>query len=71
MKIRGKKLTVSQRRILINNGIKEPDDYLYVKTETVNLNGGKRLNQNCPKIDKLVIIHRETGVVKRITIHEV
>lgn len=71
MKIRGKKLTVSQKNILVKNGINEPDDYLYVKIETVNLNGDKHLTQDCPKIEKLVVIHRETGEVKRLHIKEV
>lgn len=71
MKIRGKNLTVSQKTILAKNGIGEPDDYLYVKMETVNLGGGKRLTQGCPKVENMVVIHRETGEVKRIPTKEV
>lgn len=66
MKIRGKKLTSSQRRILTNSGIQNPDDYLYVKTEVINLGGKKHLDQNCPKIENIIVIHRENGEVKRI-----
>lgn len=71
MRIRGKKLTVSQKNILKNNGISQPDDYLYIKMETVNLGGGRRLTQGCPKVENMVVIHRETGEVKRIPTKEV
>lgn len=71
MRIRGKKLTVSQKNILKNNGISQPDDYLYIKMETVNLGGGRRLTQGCPKVENMVVIHRGTGEVKRIPTKEV
>lgn len=71
MRIKGKKLTVSQKNILQNNGISQPDDYLYVKMETINLGDGRRLNQRCPKIENMVVIHRETGDVKRVQVKEV
>lgn len=71
MRIRGKKLTVNQKNILVQNHIAEPDDYLYVKMETVNLGGGRRLTQGCPKVENMVVIHRETGEVKRVPTKEV
>lgn len=71
MKIRGKNLTVSQKTILVKSGISEPNDYLYVKMETVNLGGGRRLTQGCPKVENMIVIHRETGEVKRIAVKEV
>lgn len=71
MRIKGKKLTVSQKNILKNNGISQPDDYLYVKMETINLGDGRRLSQRCPKVENMVVIHRETGDVKRVQVKEV
>lgn len=65
MRIRGKKINISQRNALMNNGITNPDDYLYTKTEVVNMNGGKRLNHDCAKLEQFVFIHRETGDVIR------
>lgn len=65
MKIRGKKINVSQRKALTDYGITNPDDYLYTKTEVVNMNGGKRLNHDCAKLERYVFIHRETGEIIR------
>lgn len=69
MKIRGKKLTVAQKKILTNNGIDTPDDYLYTKTEQIDIRGnGKHLDQKLPKIEKIVVINRVTGETKRFNV---
>lgn len=71
MKIRGKNLTVNQKKMLVQNHIIDPDNYLYVKMETINLGSSKRLSQGCPKVEIMVVIHRNTGVVERIPVKEV
>lgn len=68
MKIRGKKLTFSQRNILMNNNINNTDDYLYVKMETICDDGDKHLKQNIGKIQRMVIVNRETGEIKKVNV---
>lgn len=67
MKIRGKKLNSNQRKVLINNGVDNVDDYLYLKTEVIDSCGcSKHLNQKSRKIEYLVIVDRETGEERRL-----
>lgn len=68
MKIRGKKLTFAQRNILMKNNIKNTDDYLYVTIETICDDGDKHLKQNVEKIQRIVIVNRETGEIKKVNI---
>lgn len=65
---RGKKLTFAQRNILTQNKITDPDDYLYLKMETVSDDGDKHLKQNSSKIQRIVVIHKESGEIKKINI---
>lgn len=53
----GKKLTNSQRKVLIKNGVKNTGDYLYVKTETVSQDGNKSLNQKSGKLQRMVFLN--------------
>lgn len=68
MRNRGKKLTFAQRNILSQNNITNPEDYLYLKMETVADDGDKHLKQNSLKIQRIVVVHKETGEIIKINI---
>lgn len=65
-KIRGKKLTRQQHNILNLNGIKDTENWLYVKTETTKPNGDKSPSRNDEKITSLVFQNKDTGEIFKV-----
>ncbi len=60
--IRGKKLTLSQKKILIKNN-KNPEEYLYMR-EVIKVNDNyekKSLNKEDVKVRYLQFIHKDNG----------
>lgn len=68
-KIRGKKLTVAQMKI-INKSDKSIDcnDWLYLKEEAIDDSGNKCVSKNNSKTKYMVIINKTSGEVKKILI---
>ena len=64
----GKRLTRAQRNILINNGVEDIDNWLYVKQETVDANGHKSAALNRGKTVIMVVENVKTGETKRFEI---
>ena len=63
-RIKGKKLTVNQRSILNNNGIKDTKDWLYIKT--IQRDGSSNLKRDSIKMTYLVIQNQQSGEIKEI-----
>ena len=69
-KIRGKVPTRSQRQILVDNGVSEKEQELYLiqKIALVQEGKDKRLNQSSNKVENWTLVHRETGELKEVYI---
>lgn len=66
MRIKGKKITYAQRKLLIDNGF-DSTQYLYVKSAVYNEGdensnrSGQNLSANINKIEYLIFVNKETG----------
>ena len=66
MKIKGKKITNSQRKLLAANGF-DSNQYLYVKSAVYNEGdensnkSGQNLSANISKVEYLIFVNKETG----------
>lgn len=65
-KIRGKKLTRQQYNILNANGIKDVENWLYIKTYTTKPNGDKSPAKNSDKLTYMVFQNRDNGETVKI-----
>ena len=64
----GKKLTRTQRNILSNNGIKDLENWLYIKQETVDADGNKSAALNRNKTVIMIVENINTGEQRRFEI---
>lgn len=53
----GKKITRSQRNVLLRNGVKDTDNYLYITTEISSKDGNKSLNKMSGKLQKMIFLN--------------
>lgn len=60
-KLRGKKPTIQQYKLLESYGIKDNlKNWLYLKTESVDNMGGKSTSKNLSKMIYMTFVNRET-----------
>ena len=59
--IKGRKLTVSERKILKKNKINDPENYLYLKIDVVDSDGNKSTSHFRDKEKYLVVRNKETN----------
>lgn len=64
----GKKLTVAQCKIISDAGIVNPRDYLYIKTESIDNNGSKKVAKTREHNKVMIIQSKSTGEIVRINI---
>ena len=68
-KIRGKKLTSAQRKLLIASDQNiNAEEWLYVGQDTIDINGHKRSSKNDEKTIYMVFQNRITGEIKKCEI---
>ena len=65
-KTRGKTLTRAQRQLLSKEGVKDLNNWLYVKTETISADGSKCAARNSTKHIRDVFVHKETNEIKYV-----
>ena len=70
MKIRGKNLTVQQRKTLIRRGFSEKtvDSYMMQKVKMIEVDNPKNLSRCKDKWTQWTVVHRDTGEVREIVI---
>ena len=64
----GKRLTRTQRNILLNNGIDDVSDWVYIKQETVDSAGHKSAALNRGKTTFMIVSNVVTGETRRFEI---
>jgi hypothetical protein len=64
--MKGKTLTVAQKKLAQKNGITDIDNWLYAKTVTRNPDGEYHSSKHNEKCIYLVIINKNTGTMKEI-----
>ena len=65
-RIKGKTPTRAQRNALLMNGINDPENWLYVKTEHQSDDGSKNVARNSSKNIYMVFVNKNTGETERI-----
>lgn len=70
IKVRGKNFTASQRKLLLSNGLSENevDKYLIQKTLIAGETGKRHLGKEEDKAEQWLLIHRDTGETRKVSI---
>lgn len=63
--MKGRKLSVAERKILKKNKISDPENYLYLKIDVVDVDGNKSTSHFRDKEKYLVVRNKETNEEKR------